>query len=503
MKKLVKSLGKSILEAFAKNEYFVHWRKKYPTIFNFLEKRFSFANPYGFYFSIGIILSAIALFYFFVLIQDVIVKDPFVEADIRIMNLVAALRSMAVVKIFLLFTYLGNWQFIISLGAIIAIALVLLKEKRKLAFLIIGFVGGELLSVVFKLLMHRARPDIGFSLVSQSGYAFPSGHAAMSLIFYGMICYGFLKVFKKQWLKLSLVILAVTLIFFISFSRIYLGVHWVSDILAGWAIGIAFLILLITFFKHQERFKPETKTRGVLPKKSVIIIVIFLLIFEGVFFCYFYSKHPAIEPNKYQPEIIAISSSVNFPAVVLADNFPKFSETIVGDKMEPISFIIIGQKEQVVKIFKNRGWFVSDEPNRIKNLYQLAVAAIFNRPYPTAPVTPSFLNTQPNIIAFEKPTAANTVRQRHHARFWLTNFQQNGVPVWVATASFDDGLRYFITHKIHPDIDTERDFIKNELAQTGLIKDEKQIQLLQPLLGKNQSGDQFFTDGKAYIIFLN
>ncbi len=131
------------------------------------------------------------------------------------------------------------------------------------------------------------------------------------------------------------------------------------------------------------------------------------------------------------------------------------------------------------------------------------VAAIFNQPYPTAPVTPSFLNTQPNDIAFEKPTEANTVRQRHHIRFCLTNFQWDGIPVWVATASFDDGLRYFITHKIHPDIDTERDFIKNELIGTGLVIDEKQIQLVKPLLGQNQSGDQFFTDGEAYIILLN
>ncbi|MBI4837176.1 MAG: phosphatase PAP2 family protein [Candidatus Portnoybacteria bacterium] len=355
MKNLFKSLGKSISEAFSKNEYFIHWRKKYPNFFNFVEKRLSLANPYGFYFSIGIILSAVAFFYFFALTQDILAKDPFVEADIRFMNLVAALRSVAAAKILLLFTYLGNWQFIISLGVITAIAMVLLKEKRKLIFLIIGVAGGELLYTVFKLLLHRTRPDIGFSLIPRNGYAFPSGHATMSLIFYGMIGYGFLKKFKKRWLKPPLVILAIVLIFLVGFSRIYLGAHWVSDVLAGWAFGAAFLILLITFFKQQERFKPETKVKSILSKKSILFVIVFLLIFEGISFHYFYTKHPLVESKHYQLETVIVSPQSNFQAVISADNFPKFSETIVGEKMEPISFIVVGSGEQIVQIFQKSG----------------------------------------------------------------------------------------------------------------------------------------------------
>lgn len=502
MKKILNSLKKSTSDAFVQNEYIVSWRKKYPAVFSFIKKRLSFIDPYGFYFSAGIILSLVAFLYFLAITQDVLAKDPFVEADIRFMNLVASLRSIAVAKILLLFTYLGNWQFIISLGVIATIALLLLKEKRKLTFLIIGVAGGELLYAVFKLLLHRARPDMGFSLVSRNGYAFPSGHAIMSLIFYGMISYGFFKMFKKWWLKLLLVILAIVLIFIVGFSRVYLGVHWISDILAGWTLGIAFLILLITFFTQKERFEPETKIKSILPKKLILSIIVFLLIFEGIFLYYFYIKHPLIEPRQYQRETVNMSPSSNLQAIILADDFPKFSETIVGEKMEPISFIVIGSEEQIIQIFQKSDWFKADEPQYLKNIYNTAIAAIFNQSYPTALVTPSFLNTQPNTMAFEKPTETNTIRQRHHVRFWLTNFQWSGVPVWVATASFDDGLRYFITHKIHPDIDTERNFIKNELIGTGLVKEGWQIQLVKPLLGQNQSGNQFFTDGKAYIIFI-
>lgn len=502
MKNILKLLEKSASEAYDKNKHIIYWRKKYPAFFSFVERRLSPSNQYGFSFSIGIILSIAAFFYFSALTQNILAKDPFVEADIRLMNLAAALRNISTAKILLLFTYLGNWQFIFSLAIITAFALLMLKEKRKLTFLIIGLAGGELLYTIFKLLLHRTRPDIGFSLIPRNGYAFPSGHATMSLIFYGMISYGLLKITKRWWVKASLIILTTIIIFLVGFSRIYLGVHWVSNVLAGWMFGIAFLVLLITFFNQYERFKPETKTECVLPKKLVFLAVIFLLILEGTFFYFFYTKHPLIESKNYQAEAIIIPLSSNFRTIVSTDNFPKFSETIVGEKMEPISFIMIGTNEQIIQTFQKAGWLIADEPQRFRNLYHLFIAAIFNQPYPTAPVTPSFLNAQPNIIAFEKPTAANTVRQRHHIRLWLTNFKADSTAVWVATASFDDGLRYFITHKIHPDIDTERDFIKDELVGTDLIKDEKQVQLVKPLLGKNQSGDQFFTDGKAYVIFI-
>jgi undecaprenyl-diphosphatase len=417
------------------------------------------------------------------------------------MNLVASLRSIYGANILLILTYLANWQFIVSFGAIIAIVLLLLKEKRKLTFLIVGVGAGELIYQTLKLLLHRARPDIGFSLIFREGYSFPSGHATVSVIFYGMICYGLFRIIKKWWLKILLVTATLTLVFFIGFSRIYLGVHWVSDVLGGWTLGTTILILLITFFEQQERFKPEIKAKSILSKKLIVATAIFLLIFEVIFFYYFYTSHPSVEPKSNQLQTIVIPPSTDLQSVVLSDNFPKFSETIVGDKMEPISFVIVGSKEQIVQVFQKAGWFISGDPHDLNNLYHLAVSAIFNQPYPAAPITPSFLNTQPNTIGFEKPTATNTVRQRHHTRFWLTNFQLNGTPIWVATASFDDGLRYFITHKIHPDIDTERDLINNDLIGTGLVKDQKKIQLVNPLMGKNQSGDQFFTDGKAYLIF--
>ncbi|MCF7835612.1 MAG: phosphatase PAP2 family protein [Candidatus Marinimicrobia bacterium] len=247
MKNIFKSLKKSFL------------RERCPTFFGFIERRLSLVNPYGLYFSAGIALSAFFFILFLGIVQNVLSKDWIVETDACFMNLIASLRTVTLAKFFLFFTYLGNWQFITSLSAIIAIILFLLKERRKLVFFLTGVVGGEVLYYSLKLLFHRARPDAIFSLIIKDGYSFPSGHATMSFLFYGIVAYALFYLLKKNWQKIFLIISFSVFIFLIGFSRIYLGVHWVSDILAGWVFGAGLLVLLITFFKERERFKPETK----------------------------------------------------------------------------------------------------------------------------------------------------------------------------------------------------------------------------------------------------
>lgn len=447
-------------------------------------------------------MSSFIFFYFANLAFEIVTNNLYSEADIRLMNLIAAYRSLAIAKILLLFTYLGNWQIMVTLGIIIVVILRLLKERRKLFFFIIGLIGSGLFYNLLKLIFHRQRPEAVFSLIVQNGYSFPSGHAVMAVVFYGLIGYILLKNIKHWRSKLLLAILIIGLILLVGFSRVYLGVHWTTDILAGWLLGLALLILIITFFKNQERYRPETKANRILGKKFIVLMVCSLFMIEGIFFYYFYKTHPLIEPPVNNLEKITIASAVNLPGIALVDNFPKFSENLAGQKMEPISFVFIGSREKIVQIFKQAGWDLVDEPRRLANLYRLAAAALFNRSYIGAPVTPAFLKTQPNALAFEKPTAAQTVRQRHHIRFWPTEFFWRGAEVWVATASFDDGLRYLIAHKIRPNIDVERDYIKSDLEKTGLIKEAEQIQLVEPLLGKNQSGDQFFTDGKTYLLLL-
>ena len=99
-----------------------------------------------------------------------------------------------------------------------------------------------LLNQLFKNIIQRPRPD-GYRLIAESGYSFPSGHSMVSMAFYGFIIYLIYKYVKNKYIKWGLITLLSILIITIGISRIYLGVHYTSDVLAGFLISISYLIL--------------------------------------------------------------------------------------------------------------------------------------------------------------------------------------------------------------------------------------------------------------------
>ena len=147
-------------------------------------------------------------------------------------------------------TYLGNWQAIVGLGVIAIVILWTLNKKREAGFLAAALISGEIIKELLKFIFQRARPDAGLALIQESGYSFPSGHAFMAVIFYGMICYFIYQTRKNKWQKIILLAVTSILVFLIGYSRIYLGVHWVSDVLAGWAIGSAILAFFLVKLKN-------------------------------------------------------------------------------------------------------------------------------------------------------------------------------------------------------------------------------------------------------------
>ena len=142
-------------------------------------------------------------------------------------------------------TYLGNWQTTI----IIAGLLILCKKTR----MKLGVPAAKMAMIsvttytILKLLFNRPRPDRALWLVVQHDASFPSGHSLNCLVFYGTIFYLiFTGIYRTKYRTPILVFLAV-LIFSIGISRIYLGVHYPTDIIGGWSLGI-FLLMLFSFW---------------------------------------------------------------------------------------------------------------------------------------------------------------------------------------------------------------------------------------------------------------
>ena len=140
-------------------------------------------------------------------------------------------------------TQLGGASFLIALAIILLIAI----KNKKTGFLIwLNLASSALLNKILKHIVQRPRPT-GHRIIDESGYSFPSGHSMVSAAFYGFLIYLIYKKVKNNYLKWGLIILLSLLIFLIGISRIYLGVHYTSDVLAGFLIALSYLIIFTHF----------------------------------------------------------------------------------------------------------------------------------------------------------------------------------------------------------------------------------------------------------------
>lgn len=126
---------------------------------------------------------------------------------------------------------------------IIAIILLILIKNKKIGIAIISNLGiVTILNQLLKRILQRPRPE-ELRIINESGYSFPSGHSMISMAFYGFLIYLIYKNIKNKYLKWSLITVLGILIISIGISRIYLGVHYTSDVIAGFLIAISYLII--------------------------------------------------------------------------------------------------------------------------------------------------------------------------------------------------------------------------------------------------------------------
>lgn len=132
-----------------------------------------------------------------------------------------------------------------ALGIVIsmAIACILLNNKVNSIFLIFGMLGEVILNNALKVLVKRIRPAIN-PLVIESNYSFPSGHTMAITAFYGLIMFFLWKSPLALVWKLTITIISICIILIVAFSRVYLGVHYTSDVLAGICCSIAYLLII-------------------------------------------------------------------------------------------------------------------------------------------------------------------------------------------------------------------------------------------------------------------
>ena len=157
-------------------------------------------------------------------------------------------------RIMLFITFLGKHQFLIPANLFLISYFLLVKKQNWFSIRVITIaISSLVLLLLLKQLFQRKRP-LSPLLKAAKGLSFPSGHAIMAVTFYGLLIYILQHSITIDWLKWFVTILITALIVLIGFSRVYLRVHYASDVAAGFIIGLLWLLLSLAVLKLLEGY---------------------------------------------------------------------------------------------------------------------------------------------------------------------------------------------------------------------------------------------------------
>ena len=188
---------------------------------------------------VAIVSACLSALAFAHIAEDYVTNDPLAHWDVRFAHWLALERSDLGTEFFRFFTFLGSPAVALAVSAVACVALYRRRLLVQAALLPLVLGGAEFLNLGLKLAFHRPRPEVAF--VSIDTYSFPSGHAMVSTAAYGALAYIAWAYVRSPRGRMLLVAGTTVFVALICFSRLYLGVHYLSDVLAGAAGGLFWL----------------------------------------------------------------------------------------------------------------------------------------------------------------------------------------------------------------------------------------------------------------------
>lgn len=173
--------------------------------------------------------------------------------DINIINLIGSTRSETLNSFMTFITNFASIEFVAVVTFLISVIFILYKKWDYLIVLILSMIVGNGFIYAIKNIVERERPNILTHLVEENSHSFPSGHSFIIVFFYGLLCYFLCRFSDRKITKFMAIALFIMIALIIGFSRIYLGVHFPSDVLAGYLFGAFWLALTIKVVKTIEK----------------------------------------------------------------------------------------------------------------------------------------------------------------------------------------------------------------------------------------------------------
>jgi membrane-associated phospholipid phosphatase len=223
-----------------------HFRDRFPRAWTMVIHRFSPEGYLGLHFTISLCALLVTAASFFALADEVGEQDWLVHFDRSLSASLHEHSTLHAVGIFRFVTVLGNVSTLAPIGSVVAIMLVTSWRWQLFCVWAIALLGEGFLNEFLKNTFQRVRPQLLTPWITETGWSFPSGHAMGSLVVYGMLAYFIALLVTSRALRVCIVFVTISLVIAIGFSRIYLGVHYFSDVVAGYFAASFWLGLCIS-----------------------------------------------------------------------------------------------------------------------------------------------------------------------------------------------------------------------------------------------------------------
>jgi membrane protein DedA with SNARE-associated domain/membrane-associated phospholipid phosphatase len=238
-------------------------RRRYDAQLRWLLRRLTPGQYLGLHLTVGLLAAGGSLWLFGGLVEDLLTGDPIVRFDRVVDDYLHSHATPHLTAFFLVVTAFGSLEAMVLLGVVVAVLLAWRRLWTLLWTWIAAVAGSALIDWLLKDIFQRPRPHFAHPLVVETSYSFPSGHAMESFVAYGMLAYLFVIALRSWEARVAVICGAALLVVLIGFSRMYLGVHYFSDVIAGYAAGGVWLSALIT---GAETMCRDSKQLGDEPK---------------------------------------------------------------------------------------------------------------------------------------------------------------------------------------------------------------------------------------------
>jgi undecaprenyl-diphosphatase len=214
-----------------------------------LNKRWTAVIPV----SLGLSIASLVLFSW---LADEVLRKHTDRFDDTVRSVIHDFASPTLTAGMRFVTNLGDWQVVMTATLCLFAYLWYRRDNTHILVAFVAMMGAGTLDASLKLAFHRARPD-PFFISKPSSYSFPSGHALISLCFYGLLAGTVAHEMSAKWQRILTWTAAVLLIAMIGLSRVYLGVHWPSDVIAGYAAALIWMGAVRVLALRLEGRRPQ------------------------------------------------------------------------------------------------------------------------------------------------------------------------------------------------------------------------------------------------------